>query len=287
MRYRLIIILAFLICKISNAQFQGEPDSLFVGTEPSFSHNGNFLACEHNRRIWIIDLKTKEKKQISTLTWDFRPQWSPNDNQIVFQSYGDSIDYKKRQKFSIWIVNVDGTNQHKLIEEIGEGDQSPFWSPDGKKIAWTHGKQLWISDPNGKNAKPLTKDPAIKWEHIVDWSKDSKTILYVRCDSYIGGADDQVCLIDTNSFNQKRIEQLKKVNCAKFASDMVSMYYTTYNDYINKYYFATKKILKNYIKIVQGNECRYFNFSPDFSSITFDNSGAYVDNPIIYIMKFK
>jgi Tol biopolymer transport system component len=286
MRYRSLLIFAFLICRVLNAQLQSEADSLFAGSDPSFSHNGRFIGCEHNRRIWVIDLKTNEKKQISTLSWDFRPKWSPNDKQIVFQSFGDSIDYEKRHRFSIWIVNIDGTNQHKLIEEMKSGDQSPYWSPDGKKIAWTHGKQLWISDNNGLHSKLLTKVPAIEWEYIVDWSKDSKTILYLRRDSYSDGTGYQICLIDTNSQNQKRIEIIKNIGCAKFAQDGISICYIPDGNHLCKYYIATSKILKNILEIKNMNNNGSFDFSPDFKSITFDNSGPDVE-PNVYIMKIK
>jgi dipeptidyl aminopeptidase/acylaminoacyl peptidase len=284
MKYLALFILIFFAFKITNAQILKEPKYIMEGSEPSFSHDGRYVACEHNRKIWIIDLKTNTKRQVSNMSWDFKPRWSPKDDKIVFQSYGNSIDFEKRQRFSIWIINIDGSNPHKLIEEMTYGDQSPYWSPDGKKIAWTHGKQLWIIDSDGKNAKPLTKDPAIEWEHIVDWSMDSKSILYIRRDSYLGSADDQVCLVDTNSLNQKRIGLLKRIGHAKFAPDKLSLYFTTYDNFISKYYIATQHILKNLISIKNKNETRYFDFSPDFNSLVYDNSAP---EPSVYIIKIK
>jgi Tol biopolymer transport system component len=281
MRKLLLLICVLFIYSLNYSQVINETDSITEGSEPVFSHDGQYIAFCHNRNIWILNLKTKEQKRISTLALDLRPQWSPDDKSIVFQSYGEVI---KSINFEIWIVNIDGSSQHRFNGKINgnETDQTPFWSPDGKKIAWTHGKQLWISDIDGKNARQLTNDPANEYEYIVDWSRDSKIILYVRSDRYSG--DYKVYMVDTYSQNQKRIELLKNVSCAKFDQDNISLYFTSYDNYISKYNFTTQTITKNIIKIKNDVETIKFNFSPDFKLLIFDGSGSKTKS-IIFTMK--
>lgn len=290
---RFIVLIIFLLFSSwAHSQILKETRQIFKGSGASFSPDGNSIACEHNRKIWIVDLTTHKSRQVSTLAWDFRPRWSPDGNSIVFQSYGYSL---KSRNFSIWIVNKDGTNQHQLYpgSDNGSGDQTPVWSPDGKKIAWTHGQQLWIADVNGKNAKPLTVDPALEYEFVADWSGDSKTILYVRTDRYLRSDDSigygyyEVCFVDTNSQNQKRIDILHQVGCAKFSKDGLSLYYTTHNNFINRYDIQQNKAFLNYLKITDTPGTDYFEFSPDFNSLLFDYSPNLPDEPDIYLMKIS
>ena len=161
-----LIIAIFILFQsiILVSQEKSEPRILCEGSNPTFSPDGRFIAYEYKKNIWTYNLVTNEKNQVSSLTWDFRPKWSPDGEKIIFQSYGDSMDYKNKRRFAIWIVNKDGSGQHKFIEEHNDGDQNPYWSPNGKYIIWTHGKRLWISDTLGQNAKPLNFNPAINWE---------------------------------------------------------------------------------------------------------------------------
>jgi len=81
-------------------------------------------------------------------SWDPSHEWGLLKNPGILDSYG------------IWIINSDGTNLHKLPEGNAD-DQYPLWSPDGERIVWTRGKQLWISDTSGAHRRPLTTNPAV------------------------------------------------------------------------------------------------------------------------------
>lgn len=64
----------------------------------------------------------------------FNPNWSPNGQQIVFESTKDG-------KFAIYTIRKDGTDLRKLTG--GEAnDEQPRWSPDGRQI-------VFISDRSG------------------------------------------------------------------------------------------------------------------------------------------
>jgi TolB protein len=55
---------------------------------------------------------------------DIEPAWSPDSSQIAYFHGGE-----------LWVMNADGTNQHRVYA-IGGGAWSPAWSPDGKRIAF-------------------------------------------------------------------------------------------------------------------------------------------------------
>jgi Tol biopolymer transport system component len=56
--------------------------------------------------------------------------WSPGGDQIAF----DVVD-PKTEKYSIWKINVDGTNMERLTE--GAFDREPSWFPDGTKLIFS------------------------------------------------------------------------------------------------------------------------------------------------------
>lgn len=277
------LIISLFFSTMIFSQVKIKPDSLCQGFEASFSPDGKYIAFRQEGNIWILNLETKAKEKITALQWDVMGSWSPDGKSIVFQSYGSSEI--SPHYFSIWIVDINGRNQHQFYPKA-EGsvdDSHPFWSPDGKRIAWTHGKRLWIADSDGKNAKPLTYDPAFKNEYILDWSKDSKTILYMRTDFYDEERKgSQICTVDTDSQNQKTIELLKGVASAKYAEDSKSLYFIKFDNCISKYDFTTQKILENIIIIDIDEVITTFRFSPDFKSLTFT-----YDDDYIYIMKIK
>jgi dipeptidyl aminopeptidase/acylaminoacyl peptidase len=79
------------------------------------------------------------------------PQWSPDGRRLAFV-----------REEEIWVVDVDGTRQVKVIGEPGKG-RSPRWSPDGHRLAFVSRRrgwsQVWLIDaPVPRRGRPAT-DP--------------------------------------------------------------------------------------------------------------------------------
>lgn len=265
------------------SQSNGIPVPLITGSIGGFNPESSAIVCESEHRIFIVNPKTKEKKKISTLTWDATPKWSPDGKTIVFQSYGK---LSSSSTFAIWMVNPDGTNLRQVSPLNTEvAGQYPYWSPDSKKIAWTQGKQLWIANADGKNAKPLTISPAIEYENILDWSKDGKTILYARRDGYMVEDKLQLWTIDVDTQQQTKINDISDMNAAKFSEDGTTIYFLKNDNYINSYNTKTKQIAK-FLELKCKTGVSNFQFSADFKTVLFDDEGPNVDSRV-YILKAK
>lgn len=109
------------------------------------------------------------------------PQLSPDGKQIVYVR--NFMDIKKdRRRSHLWIINTDGT-EHRPVTDGDANDQSPRWSPDGKRLLYLSGSpndspaQLhsqWMD--TGQTAR-LAQLPSAPTE--LAWSPDGKSIAFV------------------------------------------------------------------------------------------------------------
>ena len=73
--------------------------------------------------------------------------------QIAFSS-------NRTGNFEIYVMDADGGNQRKLTKNL-QPDNSPSWSPDGKRIAFGSKRdgnwEIYVMDANGRNQRRRTK----------------------------------------------------------------------------------------------------------------------------------
>ena len=69
----------------------------------------------------------KATRLTSGTAWDCMPRWSPDGRTIAFISDRDGGD-------NLWLVNADGTLEHKITKEVDNALSSPAWSPDGQYL---------------------------------------------------------------------------------------------------------------------------------------------------------
>jgi len=104
------------------------------------------------------------------------PQISPDGARIVYtRGWVDKMN--DRRESSIWIMNVDGSKNHFLVDGSG-----PLWSPDGTRIAYTargepEGSQIFVRwmDDEGATTQitRLEKGPG-----GIAWSPDGESLSF-------------------------------------------------------------------------------------------------------------
>src|SRR2546423_7184689 len=80
---------------------------------------------------------------------DFR-SWSPDGRSIAFER-GPS------NTAEIYVTRLDGTGLVSLTNGLGGRD--PDWSPNGQKIAFAYGNDVFVMNSDGSGRTDLTHNP--------------------------------------------------------------------------------------------------------------------------------
>jgi Tol biopolymer transport system component len=147
---------------------------------------------------------------------DFAPAWSPDGTTIAF--------VQDPQVPSLWLMDADGTNQHRLRTPSRyaycEGSSEPDWSPDGHWIAFTRicgaydpslrtWSNIFVVRPDGTGLRPLT-DAGLRRKFSNDspaWSPDGKRIVFVS-DRGAKASLSDIYVMNADGTRQKRLTRL-------------------------------------------------------------------------------
>ena len=114
--------------------------------------------------------------------WDGCLSWSPDGKKIAFASRRDGNSEIFYGNSELYVMNADGSNQTRLTDNPSF-DMAPFWSPDGKKIAfyslrndvppekdWWYewNAEIYVMNADGSEQKNITNNPG--YDGYPSWS---------------------------------------------------------------------------------------------------------------------
>lgn len=142
------------------------------------------IARNINGAGWLA--KSRPWSPVVMWGWPQSGSWFPDSKRIAFTyssnssrgplQIGEKVPVEDPNLHEIYIANADGSGSTKL----GKGS-GPVVSPDGSKIAFLAGEDIWVMNSDGTNRFRLTSSSAI--EYTPAWSPDSKKIVFVMARS--------------------------------------------------------------------------------------------------------
>ena len=164
--------------------------SEFLG-RPAWSPDGTRIAYARSRpnrdghwfsHIYSVNVDGTAKTKLSSGdVYDSSPSWSPDSDRIVFERFSgagrdDDGGFIDGESYVV-VMDADGVNP-VAITKGGDWEQSPVWSPDGRRIAYVS-DLVWLVDPDGSNP---TRAPTAgaAWNGGVSWSPYGRRLAFPR-----------------------------------------------------------------------------------------------------------
>lgn len=156
------------------------------GMNPAWSLDGNKLAFVKEGLFTSDDDGTNRKKLSDDVTSGF-PAWSPDGNFIAFERLNIELLESDLQDSTINPLEIVVLDLIDNTEQVIKHGKWPSWSPDGKKIAYTHITE-WRSNSFPHTQIEVTELHSGKIDTVASglqsvWSPDGGYIAYARVDS--------------------------------------------------------------------------------------------------------
>jgi Tol biopolymer transport system component len=130
---------------------------------PVWSPDGSRIAFFSDDGLSVMNADGTERITLVQRNLDYLiPRaWSPGGSTIAFVrvTFGPT---EADVYTDIYLVDADGSTERRLTSD--RASQSPAWSPDGKKIAFSSARdgnaEIYLMNSNGTDVIRLTEDPA-------------------------------------------------------------------------------------------------------------------------------
>jgi len=140
------------------------------------------------------------RKPTQLTDFGFRPEWSPNGQQIAFVS-------ETNGEYEIFVMNSDGTNIKKIVSDDFESI-SLAWSPNGNQIAFSaKPKDDTISNIYVMNSDGTMRQKIHQGGFDPSWSPDGSKITFTNYSIQKNKTISQVYIMNSDGTMKKMLHE--------------------------------------------------------------------------------
>lgn len=180
----------------------------------AFPGKNGRIAFVQDGEIFTMNPEGSDLQQLTHVTPDGKADWaswSADGKQIVFNEF-----LPPDGTAELWLMNADGSNQHRLFAERRYSENRPSFSPDGSKVVFARCK-LFVGDQDtcaihtiNVDGTGLTVVVPFRFDDTQRnpvYSPDGKTIAFIISPDAHEGFQGVTYLVDADGSNLRRITE--------------------------------------------------------------------------------
>jgi len=203
-----------------------DPDPTHLSQAPAFARDGRLAYLNLFEQVIVVqDFATNTRQRIPDTSGEMGA-WSPDGQYLVFPEITSEPPPTPGEGTPAPTLQIDTAFSHLKRVAVGTGqnenlsgtgaveDAAAVYSPAGEWIVfgrkdivqdkWTPGRQMWLMQADGTNARALTSDPLFNNSNFV-WSPDGKTLLYVRFDVTDAASTTEIWSMSANGTSATKL----------------------------------------------------------------------------------
>ncbi len=148
--------------------------------------------------VWVMDADGGNQTRLTEEPdHDYIPAWTPDGTYITFGSWRTEEGDTGRANH-IYIMNTDGSDQRRFLQDSPGTSTSPSWSPDGSMFAMNMSvgndrTEIFLFDKDGNKLRQVTEGDTTYFGSP-EFSPDGSSIVYYADN----GATSKLVIADLN-----------------------------------------------------------------------------------------